>query len=101
MRRQCVLQKMSPDQVWMSVLVLLVVLDLGGLLVDGSLDLTLPSEGKPSSSVSVEEGGQHIYMHMKQHKGQKENFQCATFSHEEECAPVNYVNTPMSKTAMQ
>lgn len=41
--------------VWVPVLILLVVLDLGGLQTVRSLDLDLPSEGKPTSSVSVQE----------------------------------------------
>lgn len=41
--------------VWVSVLVLLVMLDLRGLHMVGSLDLHSPSEGKPTSSVSVED----------------------------------------------
>lgn len=51
---------MSPHPVWMPVVVLLVVLDLRGLLVDGSLGLILSSEGKPASSVSAEQGVQRI-----------------------------------------
>lgn len=42
-------------RVWVPVLVLVVVLDLRGLQVVGCLDLRSPSEGKPTSSVSVEE----------------------------------------------
>ncbi len=40
--------------IWVSVLILLVVLDLRGLHMVGSLDLHSPSEGKPSNSVSEE-----------------------------------------------
>lgn len=57
--------KMSSYWVWVSVLVLLVVLDLRGLLVGGSLDLPLPSKRKPTSSVPGEQEIQHNYMHMK------------------------------------
>lgn len=41
--------------IWVSVLILLVVLDLRGLQTVWSLDLSSPSEGKPTSSVSVKE----------------------------------------------
>lgn len=56
--------------IWVSVLVLLVVLDLGGLQMVGSLDIHLPSEGKPTSSVSVDEIKQErkdIYMNAQKY----------------------------------
>lgn len=54
-RRGEIRQK-GPYLIWVLVLILLVRLDLRGLPVIGLLDLRLPSEGKPTSSVAVDEG---------------------------------------------
>lgn len=48
---------------WVSVFILLVVLDLGGLQNVGSLNWRSSSEGKPASCVSVEEAGNNKLKH--------------------------------------
>lgn len=62
----------------MSVIVVLVWRDLGGLLVGGSLGLILSSEGEPAGSVSVEK---HIRYGYYTKKGlRKKQSVCSTES---------------------
>lgn len=62
---------------------MLVVLDLGGLQMVGFLDIHSPSEGKPTSSVSVEEKKQErkdVYMNAQKYI---QVYQCHVSSNKE------------------